>query len=289
MIVMEYRKYRYTDARLMELGAVIARHLGQHHSAFVAFDTTLTLDWFAEVRETAKGTSLDVFEQGSVGGSTLSRNESMALCREYFHQVHYFVSSAFAGSRSVMEQFDYESYGEVRAHGVKLLRFMQHYLRQAALHEQALVAVGMRPELLRKAEEATQGLDEAISKKVESQSRRRSETAARVSALNTLYLALRRIEKVAGFVFNKDSAAYMFFKLPRQPRSKEKRTVPEAVAEAVLADGQLVAAEPQQEGPVPAMVPWAALPVSALVPQTMPGAAEVPEQGNGDADAPGLP
>ena len=145
----------------------------------------------------------------------------MLKCRGYYRQLCYFIELAFAERRSILEQFDLDNYKEVRSSNVKFLRFMQHILRQLALHKASLEAQGMPPNLLQEVEREVAQLDSYISQKVEQQSTRRGQTAERVSALNKLYKALQRIDRVAGFVFADEPKHLKSLRLPRQPRSKK--------------------------------------------------------------------
>ena len=274
---MENRKYRYHDAHLIALGGVIEEHFKKHAAALSSFDGSLTLDWYQPILKAAKATSLDDFVQGGVTGSTMQREAQIAHCRGYYKRLRYFVDLAFAERRPIMEQFDVDRYRDVRNSSVKFLRFMQHFLRQAELHADTLIALGMQETLLSQAQEQVALLDSYISERVALQSQRRGRTAERIAALNTLYKAMRRIEKVAGFVFEEDPAPKKSFRLPRQPRSKPKAQPQEQPAPAVSTpeaetETTLVQAAAQSAAPVQPTAP-----ASTATPSPTPAAGTVQE------------
>ena len=206
-------EYRYTDGRLIELAQVMLTHFGNHEARFTAFDPQMTVDWVEPIMQQARQTTLDDFEQGKVSGNSLARKKALRDCHERFYQLCYFVEKAFAERQYQLEQFDLETFRTVRSNSMKALRYLQYFLEQVHAQEAALREVGMSTPVMQALEESVQRLDDYLNKTKKSKSNRRGHTAERVASLNKLYLALRGIEKVAGFVF-KDNKHLAHFKLP---------------------------------------------------------------------------
>ena len=208
------RKYKYGDARLIEIANTIARHFINHQEALAAKDPNLTPAWIQSVIASIEQVTLDEFERGNLSSLTEDVIAGMENCHELFGRMRYHTELAFQNKPSTLRQFGFDSYKYKRMTQEGYIRWLQTFEAKAEMHREAIMAVQTPEDLFAEFSAAVDKLDKDNKKQEFAKDDRSGNTIERITILNKVYEALRRIEKVAGFAFPAGSKERYFFSLP---------------------------------------------------------------------------
>lgn len=209
-----YRKYKYGDARLIEIANVFSRHFINHQAALAAHDPNLTPAWLQTVMGPIEDVTLDDFEISALASLTEDVVAGMENCHELYGRVKYFVELTFARQKSVERLFGHNSYPYRKTSQEGYIKWLESYLEKVDMFREALLAANTPEALLTEFAEAVDKLDRDNKKQEFTKDDRSGHTIERITILNAVYAALRRMEKVAGFAFAKGSKEREFFSLP---------------------------------------------------------------------------
>lgn len=213
-----YRKYRYGDARLIEIANVFARHFLNHQEALAKTDPNLTPVWLQSVMAPIEQVTLDDFEQSAITSLTEEVVSGMENCHRLFGLTKYFVELAFKDQRNIERLFGHKKYPYRKASQEKYIMWLQTYVEKVEAHREALLAANTPETLLSDFAAAVDKLDKDNKKQEFTKDDRSGHTIERIEILNGLYEALRRLEKVAGYTFAPGSKEQEFFTLPVMSR-----------------------------------------------------------------------
>ena len=210
----ESRKYRYADARLLELAAIIQTHFNSREALFQVHDPNVSVVWLQEKLEATRTLSIDDFERGLLARRTEDLLAIMQECHQLVRRLRYYVGQAFDTRQSIKREFRLLSYNKKRKRQANFILWMQSFVETVIKYREDLQAAGAPPALI---DDLKSGVGELGRLNLVQEIRkgiRSNHTQERIENLNMLYDALKRIEKLAYFVYPNEERDLAFFLLP---------------------------------------------------------------------------
>ena len=269
------RTYRYTDARLLELAAVMLDHLSEHEALLQQYDPQLSALGLEQVIADATAHGMDDFERGKVRSQTKRYYAAAQLCQKHLGHLRFYIKEAAEEETVAVAAGFLATYREKRKTKASFVLWISSFALQVRDCRTALEQVGAPAVLIDKFLAQADVLAAADAEQGMMKRKRTSSAADRIKAANTLYAALRRLERLAVIVHedgHEEADLCTLFKLPSL-RRKAKNTPAAQVAEQEEQTGAQVQEAPasraaSQEGQSgEAMVSYCApVPVSASWP-----------------------
>lgn len=200
---MRYNFNFSQDVLIAYTGTIIG-YLENDLSAFTSFDLDLNegkRDRMAELIEWFLSEGGDVNVVASLAELTETMNEEFANCRDFYHQLRYWVIKAFPNNKAIQRKFGIGRFRKLMANQSKMVLFMSALVNYVAEHREALEAAGAPADLLNQASVRSEALRIANEIQEVKKGTRMVVTSKRVDQLNELFQHAKDFNKAAEFVF----------------------------------------------------------------------------------------
>ena len=206
---------------MIEIANVMSRHFINHQEALAKVDPNLTLAWLEEKMAPLEQVTLDDFNEGTMMGLTEEVLAGMERCHQIQKRLRYHIELALKDQNRIFRQFGFHTYREKQKAQEPFIRWMESFVETVEKYKAEILAVQTPEHLFPELKEAVEKLDKDNKKQEFAKDDRSGYTIERVTALNKVYDALRRIEDVAEFAFEEGTKERMFFTMPVMTRTSK--------------------------------------------------------------------
>ena len=235
---LKRRLFQIPDADLIQAGEVMELKLPDDLAAFTAFDSTITANYPAEIRQllnevrSYKPDYLVRKDQENLGAAFDAAYEH---CLDEYRTILFFVKKAYKDNPSMQKSFGVGVITKTKRMQAGFIRFMEQLCDTLTANKNDLVAVGCSQAVVDGFAGVVDALRQADNLHEGAKKDRRVTTEARTAALNSLAGKLVAIEKAAKVIFKTDEAKKQKYMLPK-PSVKDE--LPESEAPAASSPQQ---------------------------------------------------
>lgn len=109
-----YRRYRYSDAKLLEMAGVIQAHFAEREALFTSFDPEVTAVWLEQKMAAAKALTLDEFERGRTARYTEELQKHLQHCHALVTRIRYYVEVVLEEQNAMRTALGLHTYSRKR-------------------------------------------------------------------------------------------------------------------------------------------------------------------------------
>ena len=231
-----YRRYRYSDAKLLEMAGVIQAHFAERKALFTSFDPEVTAVWLEQKMAAAKALTLDEFERGRTARYTEELQKHLQHCHALVTRIRYYVEVVLEEQNAMRTALGLHTYSRKRRCKADHLLWLRSFAVNLEDYRGQLEEAGAPAWMLDELVSTVGSMQESNSLQENSKGLRGRHAEERIIALNELFKALKRIEKLAGVVYIEGEHELRLFHVPTMLHKRKRRVEP--VAEEV--DAQTV-------------------------------------------------
>lgn len=211
--------FNFSHDTLIEYVGTIIGYLKDDLPAFTAFDPELNeakKDRMLELMEWSLAEGGDENVLASLAELTEKATEEFAHCRDFYHQLRYWIIKSFPENKAIQRKFGIGRFGKLRESQSRMVLFMGALVNYVEEHREALEASGAPTDLLNQTSVRSEALRATNELQEVKKNNRMVNTSRRVALLNELFQHAKDFNKASEFVFFDQTAKRETYRPPRQ-------------------------------------------------------------------------
>jgi len=243
------RKFKITDANLLQYAQVMRRFFVQDQALFADFDASLTLQSAAKLQDTVDEVTLmsDDKMKAILNVHTSTVEKQVKSSKKVVKQVRYFARKAFQNKPSTLGMFGFQLFLSAQRSQARLSKYMKQLHETTMTYENKLRAVGATNKLFTSVASEANLLANSDHNQEMFKLTRVNTTLERIKMLNEIWTFIQRVEEVASFIFEDNIAKRRLYIPPRRrsstpdngisvPRNSQVQVLNETITEPTSFD-----------------------------------------------------
>ncbi|MBI9036642.1 MAG: hypothetical protein JEY97_00795 [Bacteroidales bacterium] len=210
------KKFKGTDAEMLEEARIKANALKIDIDLFAAFDPKFTIEYvnaFDAKIVKAEAEIVDNVIKDQLAAKTATVENILDSCRKKYRSVKYFVGIAFENNKAVQNEFGFNDYNTSRRSQVKMLVFMRQLGISAKRYQSELIAAGMTEESINEIETLSNDLSLSNEQQEDFKKQRVLLTQSRIILYNEVWDYVRQVARAGKIIFEDNPAKYAIYLL----------------------------------------------------------------------------
>jgi hypothetical protein len=221
------RKFKISDARLLQHTGVILEALTTDLPNFTAFDEDLSPELVAALNTNylaALEEGGDDVARGKVGEKTQNLLNEMKRSDKMMTDLRYWLKKIFANDPAALKRFQLSKYWKIRNQQPELVTYLNRLVAVVAEFRARLEAGKAPVALLDSVKTITDALTKADVVQENSKGGRQSSTQARITLLNAIYATDKSFSNAAEMIYSDDPAKRELYRIPgnSQPSTQDE-------------------------------------------------------------------
>lgn len=218
------RLYHISDDKLMTYAGLFRAQYIKYKMFFTSFNSvtfheTYEDNTLGKATEEAKETMSDAFIVKLQRKETVDKEKAEKRLIHLLKVLNFHVVECFASSPVILEQFRLTSLSKMARNTDGFIGYAKDVLARVEKHKAALLASGMKEELIGNTTHAYNDLDDQRREQLQTIRDRPGITQDRIEKMNTVWSELVKINKAAELIFFSNPEIQKLFELPRGTQS----------------------------------------------------------------------